>query len=127
MSKKNKRPSKGEPGYCADNYTQSWGDVVDLNDPETYEKGWFKEHSKLGADELRQAISNAIGYSLYYMICWHPDVDWNRQHGPHPGQYARVVQFGKNYAREVRSGRGEDVKWLRKQLYLILDETENQC
>ncbi len=109
-------------------YTAAFGEQVDLNDPKTYEAGWFKEHMALSAVELRAAVGAAVGGSLYYMICWSADTDWDKKSGATPGQYSRVVQFGKSFARESREpDRRENVPWLRKQLFLILDEIENQC
>lgn len=119
--------SKGPHSY--DWYKQSMGKWIDLNDPKTYEEGWFGEtYGSLDTNSLRDKIMNTVGFSLYYMICNQPDVDWNKGGGGQPGQYARVVEFGKRYAREVREhDRWNNVPWLRKQLFLILDETENQC
>lgn len=92
---------------------------VDLNDPKTYQ-GWFAEHMTLDAHGLRNKIQNEVGFSLYYMTCIYPE--WDR------AQYNRVLAFGNYFAREVREpDRWENVAWLRKQLFLILDETENQC
>ena len=99
---------------------------MDLNDPKTYEDGW--DYASLDAEGLYKEITNAIGYSLYYMICLRRGTNWDERSGFHPGQYSRVVSFGRNFAREIREpGRRQDLIWLRKQLFLILDETENQC
>lgn len=81
------------------------------------------------AEKLCEEIKNQIGYSLYYMICCLPDIDWARYDGIITGgQYSRVVEFGKNFAREVREpGKCDNVEWLREQLSIIEDEIENQC
>lgn len=102
-------------------YTDSTGTEWDLNDMATYTKSWFpNECVDLNADGMRDRVKNAIGSSLYYMICHRPGF-WD-------GQYTRVVEFGKHFAREVREkDRWGNLPWLRKQLFLILDETENQC
>lgn len=104
------------------NYRDAQGQIWDLNDPETYVKSWFPdEHLLLDAHGLHKAVCGAIGFSLYYMTCCHPDTDWE-------GQRSRVIEFGKHFARESREpDRYENAAWLRKQLFLILDETENQC
>jgi len=117
-----------EEPHIYDWYQPSWGEKVDLNDPKTYEEGWFKEHMSLNAEELQKEIRNQIGYSLWYMICWQPDTDWDEKHHDNPGQYSRVVEFGRHFSRESHEpDRRENVPWLRKQLFLIRDETENQC
>lgn len=108
-----------------DNYRDSGGQNWDLNDPKTYEstESWFpKDCLSLDWMGLYKRITHEIGHSLYYMICLHPAPKmWG-------DQYARVVEFGKHFVRESREpDRRENIAWLRKQLFLILDETENQC
>ena len=105
--------------FHTDRENQQW----DLDDPETYVKSWFPdEYVEMDGHELRKCVQNKIGWSLFYMICAHP------RFGRKCGQYARVVEFGKHFARESREpDRWENVPWLRKQLFLFLDETENQC
>ena len=102
-------------------YTDRVGVAWDLNDPETYTKSWLpNKFAKKGARGLRRAVEDTIGYALHYMICAYPE--WPRD------QYTRIVEFGKHFAREVREpDRYENKEWLRKQLFLILDETENMC
>ena len=94
----------------------------DLNDPKTYSDSWFPDkYLNLKANELRSEIVNQIGFSLFYMICAHHGINWK-------DQYSRIVEFGKHFARESREeDRFDNVDWLRKQLFLILDENENQC
>ena len=112
-----------------DNFTDSNGQQWDLNNPETYMKSWFpNEFVDADAVTLRMEIADQIGHSLYYMICWMPDSDWDKRSGVHPGQYYRVVEFGKHFAKESREpDRYENTVWLKKQLLKIIDETENQC
>lgn len=112
-----------------DYITDSNGEQWDLNDPETYEKSWFPdEFIDADAATLREEIANQIGQSLYHMICWLPDTDWDERNGVHPGQYSRVVEFGKHFAKESREpDRYENIAWLKKQLFKIRDETGNQC
>lgn len=106
-----------------DNFTDSAGTNWDLNDPATYEgaETWFPEGCRnLTARELHKHIEHQIGWSLYYMLCIH--LRWDRE------QYDRVFAFGTFFARESREpDRMENIPWLRKQLFLFLDETENQC
>jgi len=115
--------------HVYDWYEGSWGERVDLNDPATYEKAWEgTDYLSMSAKELRAKIEESVGCSLYYMICWRPDTDWDKRQGPWPGQYSRVVEFGRHFARECREpDRRDNIAWLRKQLFIILDETENQC
>lgn len=104
-------------------YTSSDDVQWDLDDPETYVKSWFPDkYVEMGAHKLRVCVENTIGWSLFYMLCAQPGF------GRKDGQYARVVEFGKHFARESREpDRWKNAAWLRKQLFLILDETENQC
>jgi hypothetical protein len=106
-----------------DNYKDSSGTNWDLNDPQTYESEytWFPVGCRnLDASGLDTRIQHEIGWSLYYMLCCHPG--WDQR------QYDRVMAFGLHYARESREpDRRNNVPWRRKQLFLILDETENQC
>jgi hypothetical protein len=55
------------------------------------------------------------------MMCLHPILEKD-------AQYDRVLKFGRRFAKESHLKiRYDDTAWLRKQLFLILDETENQC
>ena len=106
-------------------YEDRKGHTWDLNDPATYEDrktSCFPEDCvKLSAAGLRQRITHEIGQSLYYMMCVHRDIKWAEQ-------FQRVMSFGKFFASEVREpDRRDNVLWLRKQLFKILDEVENQC
>jgi hypothetical protein len=106
-------------------FTDEAGQHWDLNDPKTYEseESWFpKECLMFDARDLLKRVEHEIGWSLYYMLCVHTNSRaWETQ-------YNRVLEFGKHFARESREpDRLENVPWLRKQLFLILDETENQC
>ena len=108
-----------------DNFTDCEGHTWDLNDPATYEDrktSCFPEDCvKLSAAGLRQRITHEIGQSLYYMLCDHHEIKWAEQ-------FQRVMSFGKFFASEVREpDRRNNVLWLRKQLFKILDEVENQC
>ncbi len=103
-------------------YDDAVGEKVDLNDPATYTNSpWFpKKFLTCNVHDLRMEVHQQIAFSLYYSTILHPD--WDR------AQYQRVHAFAVHFAREVReSDRYENVVWLRKQLFLILDETENQC
>ena len=104
------------------NFRDREGHDWDLNDPKTYTDSWFPEkYLSLEAHELRAEVHHQIGFSLFYMICAHPSIGWK-------DQYPRIVEFGKHFARESReTDRFSNVNWLRKQLFLILDENENHC
>ena len=103
-------------------FTDRQGEQWDLDDEQTYTSSWFPgKHLKLSVRDLHLEVQNTIGWSLFYMICCHPRLNYD-------AQYHRVVEFGKHFARESREkDRWENVAWLRKQLFMILDETENQC
>jgi len=100
---------------------QAEGGNVDLNDPATYTDTWFpKKYLAYDVDDLRTEVHDAIAFSLYYSTILHPD--WDR------AQHQRVVGFAIAFAREVREpDRFRNRDWLLKQLFLIRDETENQC
>lgn len=103
-------------------YTDSLGNEWDLDNSKTYTDSWFEEFIPLSVSELSIEIENRIAHSLYYMDCWDPDWEcWKDQR-------KRVLEFGKRFALEIRKqDRLGDKFWLRKQLFLILDEVENQC
>lgn len=103
-------------------YRDHTGKVLDLDNHETYSRTWFpKKYLDMDAHTLREEVVKEIGHSLYYMMCWAPYVEWE-------DQYERVLAFGKRFAKESRTEENwENIPWLRKQLFLILDETENQC
>lgn len=100
---------------------QSSVELVDLNDPATYTDTWFPKHYLAwDVHDLRHEVHNQIAFSLYYMTILHPD--WDRK------QYERVIGFARAFARESREpDRWTNREWLLKQLFLIRDETENQC
>lgn len=107
-------------------YENSLQERVNLRDPKTFENSFFDDYMSLGAEELRSKITDTIGNALYYMIVWDPVSHWREGHGVHPSQYDEIVSFGRTYAREMREpDRWENIWWLRRQLYIILDMTEN--
>lgn len=115
------------------------GKTWDLNDRATYEESWFpKKCLDLGADGLYKEVTKKVGNSLFYMDCWSPallGVSADKRGDPAPcermydDQRERVVELGRRFIRSTRLNPEleNDVPWLRKQLFLILDETENQC
>ncbi len=108
-------------------HKDSEGYTKDLDDEATYGPDhWFPQHyNDLDAEGMHKALTTAVGYSLFYMLCWNPD--WLKL--ADGGQYKRVLAFGRDLCERIKENPDlrKDRTWLRKQLYLILDETENQC
>ncbi len=120
-------------------YTDSAGTRLDLNDLETYQESWFpKKYLEFDVDALYDEVERKVADSLFYMDCWSPALiraNADKRGDPEPcergyeDQRKRVVKFGRRFIRSTRLSPAlmNDVPWLRKQLFLILDETENQC
>jgi hypothetical protein len=103
-------------------YDDAVGERVDLNDPKTYtNSGWFpKKNLDRPIHDLRMEVHQQFAFSLYYSTILHPD--WDRE------QHRRVHAFAVHFARESREpDRFTNREWLLKQLFRILNETENQC
>ena len=95
---------------------------VDLNDPATFtNSGWFpKKYLAYEGHELWREVHDKLAFSLYYTTILHPN--WDKK------QHQRVHAFAVHFARESREpDRWGNKPWLLKQLFRILDETENQC
>jgi len=88
------------------------GEVVDLDVDETY--SWLPQTTK----ELDNKMFEEIGKALVYVGYFHPD--WDDK------QRWRIHKLVEAFATERRNNYG-DIKWLREQLFMFIDETENMC
>lgn len=98
------------------------GRTLDLNDDATYSwvNGFPEKYLDFSGHDLAREVHDQLAFSLYYMTILRPS--WDEK------QYQRVRAFAIHFAKEVREpDRRENKRWLRKQLFRILDETENQC
>jgi len=92
-----------------------YGNIVDLDDPLTY------SHMSKDPKQLDKLIFTEIGMTLVYMD------HFNKVHYQlDDKQRIRINMLIKNFADERRNNYG-NVIWLQEQLFLIQDETENQC
>lgn len=92
--------------------TEPFGDIVDLDDDATY------DYLPKTASDLDDLMFKEIGQALVYIKHFHPDhsiYQCNRIH-------ALVTKFANN-----RSDHYDDIKWLREQVFIFQDETENMC
>ena len=121
------------------------GGEWDLKDHKTYVDSWFpNKFLKLSSKELVTAIKQEIGASLHYMLCWTPGCfgynSFVDEENPlHGRQLDRVIKLGVEFHKELKGfentpGFTTDFAtkeihrvWLLSQLFLLLDETENQC
>lgn len=102
-------------------YQDCNGTIWDLDDPNTFEKEPnFSQYLSMDAFELRENVTEEVMRALWYMQCLRP------YHDGYNGQLARIIEFGKAFEMECKQHL-QDVPWLRKQLFLIRDETENLC
>jgi len=94
-------------------FTSSFGDeIVDLDIDETY------AHLPKTADELDDLMFTEIGKALCYIMYFHPD--WDNK------QKIRINKLIEHFT-ENRRNHYDDVKWLREQVYIFRDETNNMC
>lgn len=105
----------------ADDFWTAHGEMVDLDDPETYRSEIWQVHRRV--HEIRAYLWGEIGKSIVYMDFMHSDTDWEPQR-------SRVMEFAVTLASEFHN-RGKDDEenrlWWRKLTYRFLDEVENQC
>jgi len=108
-----------------DQFRTEHGDLVDLDDPETYRAEIWEIYKKVS--ELRHYLWGEIGRSFVYMDYLMHDSKWPDAYDK---QRKRVVEFAKIFASEFHN-RGKDDEenrlWWRKLTYKFLDEVENQC
>ncbi len=88
------------------------GDIVDLNDPNTY------CYMSDNVDKIEFQIHQEIGFYYCYVKYWHNP--WDEK------QEARVETLIKNYAKD-RRGNINNLKWHQETLFIIQDEIENMC
>ena len=130
-------------------YSPAHGPKVDLDDPKTYE--YLPDNEK----ELDNLMFREIGYALVYMDSFPSkkslfpkrkrkpemvkikDMFPNSKHHKNSDreidinnggyyQRQRVYKLIKNFAENRRHNYG-NIMWLKEQVYLFQDETENMC
>lgn len=94
-----------------------FGEEVDLDNPETF--SYLPDDPK----QLDDMMFKEIGQALVYMDFFHPR--WFTE-GKDGGQRKKVMERIKYFADNRKEHYG-DVKWLKEQVFLIQDETENMC
>ena len=105
----------------------SFGYVCNLSRDESFPE----EYRDLSYDDLVSRIDKEIGSALSYMLCYAPGrhgQKWDNK------QIKRVKKMGKKFFQlhyhnlELSDERTEDQRlWARKQLWFLLEETENMC
>jgi len=90
----------------------AWGEIVDLDDPKTY------EYLPDTLTNLRNAIWLEVGYSHVWQEYWHPD---GRTEQPE-----RVKGLVKELADNYRENYS-NLLWLQEFLFRFQDEIENMC
>ena len=93
-------------------FTCAMGEVVDLDDDKTYD--YLPKTDK----ELDKLMFSEIGMALVYIKHFHPD--WGES------QSNRIDKLVESFAEE-RSNNYGNVIWLREQVFIFQDETENMC
>lgn len=123
-------------------YICSFGEEVDLDNPETY------KHLPNNAKELDGMMLKEIGYVICYMDYWHTDIfgkeklepnmerDWTIEQieKGYPDAFAnsgfyqrqRVNELVKKFT-ENRRNNYQNIMWYKEQIFLFQDETENMC
>jgi len=93
-------------------FTCAMGEVVDLDNDKTY------NHLPKTAKELDKLMFAEIGMALVYTKYFYPD--WDKK------QCYRIHKLIEGFAKERKNNYG-NVKWLREQVFIFQDETENMC
>lgn len=104
-----------------DQFRTAHGEMVDLDDPETYRAETWEIYKKV--HEIRAYLWGEIGKSFVYMDFMHPHMGFEKQR-------ERVAQFAFILAHEFHNRHDdteENRRWWRKLTYKFLDEVENQC
>jgi hypothetical protein len=98
------------------NFKCALGEIVDLDDPETY--SYLPNTCKL----LDDLMFKEIGYALVYFKYFHPD--WSKM--DKGKQVKRVNNLIKNFA-DNRLQHYDDLMWRKEQVFIFQDEIENMC
>ena len=99
-----------------------FGDVVDLDDPETY------SYLPQTTSQLRSKMFEEIGFVYYYMNHCHTDLYLTNESCIK--QKERVLQLIQTFAeteKQFLENNLESVRWRQEQLFLFQDEIENMC
>jgi len=101
-------------------FKNAFGDKVDLDDPHTY------DHLPNDAKVLDDKMFTEIGYALCYMNNFHPNVFKGKRDG---SQRKRVMKLIENFCNERKNHYDgiDGVLWVKEQVYIFQDETENMC
>jgi len=95
-------------------FIDAFGEIVDLDDKVTYD--YLPDTSK----ELRDLMFSEIGFAHWYMNYHHPEIFKGHE------QEARVKKLIKQFTDGYRKTIDTPI-WLKEQIYLFQDETENMC
>lgn len=104
-----------------DEFRTSWGDVVDLDDPNTYRAAHWRLY--VSTHQLRGFLWGEMGKSLIYMDYMHDPEIWEAQRKRVVG----MIQDFVGYFWEAWEDTSENRLWWKKKVYRFLDEVENQC
>jgi len=106
-----------------DPFKDCFGDIVDLDDPNTYQDDDYKGTVL----ELMARIEEKIGYSLFVLQYHHRDWDLSDK----TKQPYRVDKLCKEFAEESRIRACDDIPenrlWFQKFMFKFGDEVENIC
>jgi hypothetical protein len=91
-----------------------FGDVVDLDDPKTY------DHLPEDVEELRTLMLSKIGYAYCYINFWHPYAFKGSE------QENRVNLLVSDFT-ENEGQNYNNPLWYKEKIFLFQDEIENMC
>jgi hypothetical protein len=92
---------------------------VDLDDPKTY------DYLPDNLNDLDNLMFKEIGKALCYMKYFHPEIYKSKKlYGPQ--QKKRVENLIKYFCNN-RTNHYDDILWLKEQVFLFQEETENMC
>ena len=109
-----------------------FGEEVDLDDPQTYD--YLPDDTK----KLDDMMFSEIGKAIVYMDYFHPEIfpkKRTRMLNPYTNkvvadcgwtQRKRIYKLIEEFA-ENRRHHYDDILWLKEQIYIFTDETENMC
>ena len=93
-------------------FKTEFGDVVDLDDPNTY------SHLPQTTRECDDLMFREIGYYYCYVNFFHKDWDGD--------QIFRCLTLIQKFTTE-RKDNYNNLMWYQEQIFLFQDETENMC